>query len=60
MIDVQDFYAALVESCDTAIAAKNLSGIVIIWNSGATRLFGYTAQEMVGQDIHRLLPEDRR
>jgi PAS domain S-box-containing protein len=60
MIDVQDFCEALVESSDVAIAGKNLSGTVIVWNSGATQLFGYTAQEMVGQDIRRLLPDDRR
>ena len=60
MIDVPDFYAALVESSDVAIAANDLSGVVIVWNCGATRLFGYTAQEMIGHDIHRLLPDDRK
>lgn len=51
--------AAIIESSDDAIVSKDLQGIVLSWNPGAERLFGYTAQEMVGQSIRCLLPADR-
>jgi PAS domain S-box-containing protein len=51
--------AAIVESSDDAIVGKNLSGVVTSWNKGAQRLFGYSAGEMVGQSILRLIPSDR-
>lgn len=60
MIDVRDFYAALVESSDDAIVAKNVDGIVIAWNPAAETLFGWTAREMIGGSIRRLLPPDRQ
>jgi PAS domain S-box-containing protein len=60
MVEVRDFYEALVESSDDAIVAKDTNGIVISWNPAAERLFGWTAAEMVGQSIRRLLPEDRQ
>jgi PAS domain S-box-containing protein len=50
--------AAIVDSADDAIVSKNLQGIVQTWNEGARRTFGYTAEEMVGQSILRLIPED--
>lgn len=52
--------AAIVESSDDAIISKSLDGIVATWNAGATRIFGYTSAEMVGQPILRLLPADRK
>ena len=50
---------AIVQSSDDAIVGKTLSGIVTSWNEGARRLFGYTAEEMVGQPLSRLIPADR-
>jgi PAS domain S-box-containing protein len=49
--------AAIVDSADDAIISKTLGGIVRTWNSGAQRMFGYAADEMIGQSILRLIPE---
>lgn len=51
--------AAIVEGSDDAIVSKNLNGVVTSWNPAAERIFGYTALEMVGQSIMRLMPPDR-
>ena len=50
--------AAIVDSADDAIVSKDLNGIVKTWNQGACRMFGYTPEEMVGQPILRLIPEE--
>jgi PAS domain S-box-containing protein len=50
---------AIVESSDDAIVGKTLEGVVTSWNQGAQRLFGYRAEEMIGQPISRLIPEER-
>ena len=49
--------AAIVESADDAILAKRLDGTVTDWNAAAERIFGFTAEEMVGTSITRLVPE---
>ena len=50
---------AIVESSDDAIVGKTLEGIVTSWNTGAERLFGYSAEQMIGQPVAKLIPEDR-
>lgn len=52
--------AAIVESSDDAILAKDVNGIIMSWNEGARRLFGYTAEEVVGQPVTTLIPADRQ
>src|SRR5690348_2594591 len=51
--------AAIVESSDDAIVSKTLDGIIVSWNSGAQRLYGYPAAEAIGMAMTVLLPEDR-
>ena len=52
--------AAIVESSDDAIISKNLGGIITSWNTGAQRVFGYTAAEAVGQPVTIVIPADRQ
>ncbi len=51
--------AAIIESSNDAIVSKTLDGIVKTWNQSAERLFGYTAEEMIGRSILLIIPEDR-
>jgi PAS domain S-box-containing protein len=67
LMDVTDRYRAdlesarlaeIVASSDDAIISKTLDGRITSWNAGATRIFGYEANEMVGQPILRLIPPE--
>jgi diguanylate cyclase (GGDEF)-like protein/PAS domain S-box-containing protein len=51
---------AIVKSADEAIVGKSLDGVVNSWNPGAEQMFGYSAAEMLGQPVRKLLPPDRQ
>ena len=52
--------ASIIESSDDAIISKNLDGVITSWNSGAERVFGYSASEAIGQPITLVIPQDRQ
>jgi PAS domain S-box-containing protein len=52
--------AAIVKFSDDAIIGKNPQSIVTSWNAGAEKVFGYSASEMIGQPITRIIPPDRQ
>jgi len=51
-------HAAIVESTEDAIISKNLDAVIVSWNAGAQRIFGYTESEAVGQPITILIPPE--
>ena len=50
---------SIIESSDDAIVSKDFNGLIISWNRGAERLFGYAAEEVIGKSITVLIPPDR-
>ena len=49
---------AAIESSEDAIITKSLEGVIVTWNAGAKRMFGYSRDEVIGQPITILIPED--
>ncbi|HEX8735004.1 MAG TPA: ATP-binding protein [Pyrinomonadaceae bacterium] len=57
--DIAEYWLnALIESADDAIVSKTLEGIITSWNKGAERIFGYTADEIIGKPVLVLIPPD--
>jgi PAS domain S-box-containing protein len=58
-MDAADLLAAIVNSSDDAIIGKTIDGVITTWNPAAERMYGYTAEEIIGQPITVLCPPDR-
>src|SRR5260370_17017245 len=53
------YLASIVQSCEDAITGKTLDGTIVSWNSGAEKLYGYSAIEMIGSSASVLFPPYR-
>src|SRR5262245_9521636 len=55
----RQWLSAIIESSDDAIISKNLDGIIMSWNKGAERIFGYQEEEVIGKSVTVLMPTER-
>src|SRR5437016_1155690 len=60
MISALPRLASIIEASEDAIISKDLNGTILTWNRGAAAVYGYAAEEAIGQSINILLPPDRR
>lgn len=56
---IKNHFEAIVDSSDDAIISKTLDGLVMSWNKGAERIFGYKAEEIIGKPMSTIFPKDR-
>ena len=56
--DARFRHAAVIESSDDAIASGTLDGIILSWNTGAQKIYGYTEAEALGKPISMLAPPE--
>lgn len=59
-LESQRLLAEIVAESQDAIIVRDTEGVITSWNAGAERIYGYTAEEMIGEVIDRILPEDRK
>jgi PAS domain S-box-containing protein len=51
---------ALLQSAGDAIVATDRDGLITLWNAGATRIYGHSADEAIGQSLDLIIPENQR
>jgi PAS domain S-box-containing protein len=59
-LDTQFYLASIIENSEDAIFGKTLEGIVTSWNKGAEKIYGYTAEEVVGKNVDIIVPDDKK
>lgn len=52
--------AAIIEHSSDAIISRTLDGLIVSWNKGAEKLYGYSADEMIGKSVECIFPENQR
>jgi PAS domain S-box-containing protein len=59
-MEKSDLAEALLQSAGDAVIATDRDGIITLWNAGATRIFGHSASEAIGQSLDLIIPENQR